>query len=182
MLRDISMTPEPQEFRAMNSSIPVMSPFPGRFAFLLALLMVVLAGCASAPHSPRAAFLEGLPAGRSNYVELYEVSVESLRQGEEKVLLITKSIVKGVKESLLECTNACPVAEQRLAYINQVAEACNKESMGKIREIEAAYDPKVDSILYFHYKSGSTDEAGYLITCGGSLKARYVFGEGFRRR
>jgi hypothetical protein len=159
-----------------------MSQVSERLAFLLVLLVGVLAGCGSVPQSSRAAFLDKLPADRRNYVELYEVSVESLRHSEERVLRITKSIVKGVQESLLDCTNACPAVEQRLVYINKVAETLNKDSMGKIRAIEAAYDPEADSILYFHYKSGSTDEAGYLIVTGRNLKAKYVFGEGFRCR
>jgi hypothetical protein len=166
----------------MNSSTPAMSKCAGQLAFLLAVLTGVLAGCASAPQSPRTAFLDGLPAGRNNYVELYEVSLESLRQSEERVLRITKSIARGVQESLLECTNACPPVQRRLDRIQKVANELNKDSMDKIRDIEAAYDPKTDSILYFHYKSGSTDEAGYLVATGGSLKAKYVFGEGFRSR
>ncbi len=118
-----------------------------------------------------------MPNERANYVQLYEVSVDSLREPEEKLLAVTKAIVRGVRESGKECQTGCPAVETRLDRIEMVADTLNKSALKKLVELEPAYNPKTDSILFFRYQSGARDESGFIVTEGGKMKKRLLFGE-----
>jgi hypothetical protein len=46
-----------------------------------------------------------------------------------------------------------------------------------MEELQKVYDPKTDTILYFHYWAGKRQEAGYLVTHDGVVKKRFGFGD-----
>jgi hypothetical protein len=138
--------------------------------------LIMLGGCASPPRSPREAFLDTLGKERTSYVQLYEVSVESLREREDKLLSVTAAIVRGVRESSKVQTNS-PALEERLQYIDTVAERLHKSALKKLAEVDRMYDPRTDCLLFFRYGSGAQEESGYLLTSGGRVKKRLVFGE-----
>jgi hypothetical protein len=148
----------------------------GAHSITVAAALVLLRGCASPPISPREAFLATVPNERTNYVQLYEVSVESLREREEKLLSVTAAIVRGVRESSKGQTNS-PALEERLQRIDLVAETLHKTTLKELAELERVYDPRTDCILFFRYHSGAQDESGFLLTRSGKVKMRLVFGE-----
>jgi hypothetical protein len=149
---------------------------PRAHSITVAAALVLLSGCASPPISPREAFLASVRNERTNYVQLYEVSVESLREREDKLLSVTAAIISGVRESSKRQTNS-PALEERLQRIGMVAETLHKSALKKLAELERMYDPSTDCILFFRYDSGAQGESGFLITHGGKVKRRLVFGE-----
>jgi predicted phosphohydrolase len=130
----------------------------------LFLPVVFLAGCSSLkPLSPREAFLVRT-ADRTDYAKLYEVSPESLREKEERILRITKAIIRGIRRANEEGT---PLNEH-LDQLEHVSELFYREHLGLIQEMEEAYDPKTDVILFFHYwPNDENQDYGYIVTRDG---------------
>jgi hypothetical protein len=132
--------------------------------FGLLLPLVILTGCSSSkPLSPREAFL-ARTADRTVYAKLYEISPESLRETEERILRITKAIIRGIRRANDEGT---PLNEH-LDQLEHVSELFHKEHLGLIQELEKAYDPKMDVILFFHYwPEDENQDFGYIVTRDG---------------
>ena len=139
-------------------------------------VVALVGGCSSPPISPREAFLATVPGERTNYVQLYEVSLESLREREDKLLSVTKAIVNGVREGNKGQTNPAAL-EERLQRIDLVAETLHESTFQKLAELEQVYDPRTDCVLFFRCCSGAQQESGFLLTSGGKVKKRLVFGE-----
>jgi hypothetical protein len=130
----------------------------------LFLPVVLLVGCSSSkPLSPREAFL-ARTADRTVYAKLYEVSPESLREKEEKILRITKAIIRGIRRANEDGT---PLNEH-LDQLEHVSERLHKEHLGLIQELEREYEPKKDVILFFHYwPNDENQDYGYIVTRDG---------------
>ncbi|MBA4146675.1 MAG: hypothetical protein H0X66_01070 [Verrucomicrobia bacterium] len=149
---------------------------------LALLLAVALVGCSTPQNSPREAFLSRVP-DRNHYYKLYEVSPESLRWEKDRILKLTKGIAQGVRETAKDCPE-CPVLDEHLARLDDVAERFHEKDVQLIQQLKEVYDPRLDSILFFHYWVPEVDddvgyqEWGYLITKGGVVKTRLVIGGG----
>lgn len=62
--------------------------------------------------------------------------------------------------------------ETRLERIETIAETLHKVTLKQIDELEAAYNPKTDTIFYFAWKDGDQQEAGYMVVCGTKVKKK----------
>jgi len=143
--------------------------------FSLMALVVAVVGCATTPKSPREAFLSRIP-DRTNYFRCYEVSIESLRAEEERILRLTHNFARSAREATTNCPT-CPALQEGLARIERVADTLHKPHVEFMRQLEAAYNPKTDTILFFHYWVGDTQDYGYILTCDGVVKRRFNFDE-----
>lgn len=143
--------------------------------FTLGMLAVVIAGCHTPQKSPREAFLSRIP-DRTNYFRCYEVSIESLRAEEERILRLTKGFTRGVRESTTNCPS-CPSLQEHLAYVERAADTLHTSHVEFMKQLEAVYNPKTDTILFFHYWMGDTQDYGYLLTRDGVVKRRFTFDE-----
>jgi hypothetical protein len=143
------------------------------FAFVMLAVMVV--GCSTPQMSPRQAFLLRTP-DRTNYFRVYEVSPESLRVEEERIVRLTKNFTQTTRQVSTNCP-ACPVLEAHLSRVESIADRLHKRHVELMQQLENVYDSKTDAILYFHYWAGERQEAGYLVTRDGIVKKRFTFGE-----
>jgi hypothetical protein len=127
-------------------------------------VLIILSGCSvSKTMSPREAFLTRT-ADRASYAKLYEVSPESLREKEDRMLRMTKAIIQGIRKVNKE---GMPLNEH-LDQVEHISELFHKEHLGLIREIEEGYDPKTDVILFFHHWPDDENQRyGYIVTRNG---------------
>lgn len=144
-------------------------------SFALAVLATALVGCQVARMSPREAFLSRTP-DRTNYFRCYEVSLESLRGEEDRIVRLTKNFSKGVREASADCP-ACPALQERLSRIEMIADKLHQEHVEFMRKLEQVYNPKTDVILFYHYWAGDLQKAGYLVTRDGTPRRTFEFGE-----
>lgn len=154
--------------------------FKSATTLLLGLLAAGLVGCRTGRMSPREAFLSRAP-DRTNYYKLYEVSIESLRAEEDRILRLTKGFTKGVRSVTTNCPPCAPLQEH-LSRVDMIADKLHKPDVAFIERLQKDYDPKTDTILFFHYWDSSQDEVGfqdygYLVTRGGVVKKKFAFGE-----
>lgn len=139
---------------------------------------VLLAGCKTATQSPRQAFLATLGSERSNCVQVYEVSTESLRAQEDEVLKATKIATHGIREAISQCSADCPAVSERLERIEHIAEVLHNDRIKVIKRLENEYDPKTDTILFCHFRSNHSRELAWVIMRGAKVKTKIVFAEG----
>jgi len=110
---------------------------------------------------------------RAHYIQLYEVSIGSLREQEDRRVGITAAFVKAMRETGGESlTNSCKEVVIRLQKIEIISDRFHKIRLEEIKELENAYDPKTDTILYFAYQTGTQQEAGFMIVCGTKVKKK----------
>ena len=107
--------------------------------------------------------------------------MESLRAEEDRILRLTKNFTQGVRGVTTNCP-PCPQLQEHLSRVDMIADKLHKPHVEFMERLEKSYDPKTDTILFFHYWDSSRDEvgfqeAGYLITRDGIVKKRLVFGE-----
>jgi hypothetical protein len=151
-------------------------------ALLLLLVISGSVGCSTPQMSSREAFLSRVP-DRSHYYKLYEVSPEALRFEGDRILRLTKNFTQGVREVVRECRE-CPALDAHLSRVDHIAERLHEPHLQLVQQLEEVYDRKTDTILFFHYwvADGEDDvghqEWGYLVTRGGIVKKRVVFGGG----
>ena len=147
---------------------------PPIISIVLALASTaILTSCASAPRSARETFLSSVPAERAHYVQLYEVSIDSLREQEARRFGVTEAFVRAMRETGSEClTNSCSAVETRLERIEMISDMFHKTRLAELKELEEAYDPKTDTILYFAYDSGKQQEVGFIVVCGTKIKKK----------
>ena len=116
--------------------------------------------------SPREKFLSRT-ANRTAYAKLYEVSPESLREQEDKILRIKKSFVRGVREAINQGVDI----NERLTQIENFSELLHSQSLEDIRELELGYNPKTDVILFYHYwVEDDKQDFGYIVSRDGAIK------------
>jgi hypothetical protein len=137
--------------------------------FGLVLAAILLAGCSSSKIlSHREAYL-ARAADRTAYAKLYEVSPESLREKEDRILSTVRAIVNGIKEANAQGQDV----EERLAQIEHAAELFYREHLAFIRLLETQYDPKTDVILFYHYwVEDEEQDYGYVVTRNGRAQTK----------
>jgi hypothetical protein len=139
--------------------------------FLLSLLLV---GCETTTVSPREAFLSATKTRRADYLHLYEVSVEVLRDRDEEVFKATSIATRGARRAMELCTNNCPILQQGMERIEQLANNIRSNRFQMIKRLEVECDPKTDTALFFHLQTDSREELGWAVMHGRKLKSRIV--------
>lgn len=138
------------------------------------MLSLVLVSCKTTPLSPREAFLLATKTQGADYLHLYEVSVEVLRDRDEEVFRATRIATRGVREALLECTNNCPVLQERLEWIEHAAKTIRSNRLQMVERLETECDPKTDTALFFHLRADGREELGWAVMHGTKLKSRII--------
>ena len=137
-------------------------------------LGLCIVGCQTATLSPREAFLAVTKTQRKDYLQLYEVSVEVLRDREGEVFRATKIGTRGARDAMRQCTNSCPVLQQTLDSIEHFAGIIRSNRLQMIGRLEMEYDPKVDTALYYHLQTEGREELGWAVMHGRKLKSKIV--------
>jgi hypothetical protein len=133
----------------------------------------MLTGCVSVPRSARETFLSSVPAERAHYIQLYEVSIDSLREQETRRFGVTEAFVQAMRETGGDClTNSCPAIETRLERIDMISDVLHKTRLEELKALEEGFNPKTDSILFFAYESGTQQEVGFMVVCGSKVKKK----------
>jgi hypothetical protein len=140
----------------------------------LLILTLFIVGCKSTEVSPRESFLITTKTQRSDYVELYDVSVESFRKSAEDSFSATRNALRGVREALLRCTNGCNELNDRLNWIEFSAGSIHKSYLNISDCLQSEHNPKTDTIIYFHTKTDVREEYGWAIMCKGLIKSRII--------
>jgi hypothetical protein len=146
----------------------------GANSYLACVAAVLVASCAS-PRSPREEFLSSVDSERGNYVKLYEVSLESLRDREDETFRATRIAVYGAREASLECTNNCAPLQARLDRIQLIGERLRDHRLKIYDQLRDGYDSKTDSILYYYYRSSRREGEGFMVTRGARVKKKISF-------
>jgi hypothetical protein len=138
------------------------------------ILGITYCGCSKAPQSPREAFLAEITDSRSDYVQVYEVSIESLQELEDEVLKATKLAVRGVRDVMKEEALESRALSERLERMEHVAEMLRRDRMHRIEQLKENYNPKTDTILFYHRKSEMSEEMAWIVMTGCEIKRRIV--------
>jgi hypothetical protein len=142
---------------------------------ILTFIAAGLSGCCTVDRlSNRELLIRSLGANGTNYVQLFETSIEALEQHESDLLRKVNSALRGI----LEVSTNCPEVSARVTHIEKVAAAFYADKRTLIQELREAANPKTDSIFYYHFKSSTHQEDGWLVARGGTIKRKVNFGEG----
>ena len=112
---------------------------------------------------------------RADYVQLYEVSVEGLRERDEEVFRATTKIAThGVRDAMKQCTNDCPAIRERLDWIEHAAGVVHRNRLQLTERLERECDPKTDTALFYHLRAAAREELGWVVMRGRNIKSRIV--------
>jgi undecaprenyl pyrophosphate synthase len=137
----------------------------------------LLAGCASNTGSPREQFLRSVRADRSQYVQVYETSIEALKEREDEMLKAIRIAVRGTREEMKESGVNSNALDQRLARIEHVAAELHRARCAVIEELKQHYDPKLDIILFYEFRSESRRETAWVVMRGRNARWKMVLSE-----
>lgn len=142
------------------------------------ILSCVAAGfsgcCAVDQLSSRELLIRNLGASETNYVELFETSIEALEEHEADLFRKVNGALRGIRD----VSTNCPEVFTRVAHIEKVAAAFYADKRTLIQQLRDVTNPKIDSIFYYRFKSPTRDEDGWLVARGGAVKRKVTFGEG----
>jgi hypothetical protein len=167
---------------------PILSPFSLRISYALHKgamklfqilgiclpLTLLFGGCKTTILSPREAFLSATKTQRGNYHHLYEVSPEVLRDRDEEAFKATRIATRAARKAMELCTNNCPILQQGMERIEQLAGVIRSNRLQMIGRLEMEYDPKTDTALFFHLQTDHREELGWAVMHGKKLKSRIV--------
>jgi hypothetical protein len=119
-------------------------------------------------------FLSENETGRSDYVELYELSVEGIKAHEEDILRKVNSVVRGLRELGADC----PAVTDRLNRIEKAAQSEYTHKLKLLEDLGQAYDQKRDAVFFFYSKSNTRQEFGWMVVNRGKIKKKVLLGEG----
>lgn len=150
----------------------MLEPMKIFLTFYFSLIIIASVGCVG--HSPREKFLSAQGESRSNFAELYPVSIESLKQNEHDLLRRTSNI----SNSFRQLSHECPKITETADRIDRVAKEIFEEKMSRIEELEKLFVPHTDSLFFFDYADDQVTEVGWLVVTNNKIKAKVLLGGG----
>lgn len=141
--------------------------------FPVLLLALICGGCAEVK-SPRQAFLSSVGKDSTNYIEIYEVSIESIEKSQNSINRVVTNLIYNIGEDLEKCgpTNCqCALVNERLARIQKGSRWYYSEQVKQLGELEKFYNPKTDVIFYYNYAGR---DFGYVVVVGNKIKKKLV--------
>lgn len=110
----------------------------------------------------------------TNYIELWETSIESLQENADRQHHILTNIVNNLNQDILPLqvsSNTCMSAIERLRRIRAAEDYFYIENNKTINELRQAYDAQTDTIFYYNY---AFQEYGWMVVHGETIKKKVI--------
>lgn len=137
----------------------------------IAALVLACAGCASNPLSVRERILEQANIPADDFLQIYEVSIESLVKREKEVRKSAKLATKGIRQAISETPKAKSeeAVLERLDRIDYVADELYKARVDIINRLRDVYNPKTDNIVFYESSSEGRRKSAWAVIRGNEV-------------
>ena len=138
------------------------------------LLAVFCFGCTSTSVSPREAFLRAHPGEREKYLKFWEISPEALLRASEQDYSARRTLVRSLKKDYAKYPD---LIERLDAVDSRLAEFAKHEHQS-LRELQAEFDPKKDTLFFYVRLDGKHEEDAWIIVRDNRVRKKYVLATG----